>query len=251
MGEGVLAMNGKVYQGGNFNGSSLNFGSTTLNNNGDYDLFLARYDLDGNVERASCEGSAYGDYYQDMAPYSDNRIVICGSTFGEMTWSQDIFWEILDEDCNGPGFTIETGDLSDIATGVATLPPAICLAGSFSSSDLTFGATVLTAQGGLDMFLAKIGNILSVRETAKDDVSMVVYPVPADKWVVFGFDRSYGDDCEIVVCDISGTVVYRNKGIFNGSVKIDVNRYNNGIYTVRVYDQSGLCGLAKMVILHE
>ena len=149
-----------------------------------------------------------------------------------------------------PRFFIAAGDDEDVAYGIAALPPVICLAGGFMSSNLTFGSTVLSSQGVNDMFVAKIEDILSVKESGNDNYGFLVYPNPADERIIINLDGDYEDCYELIVSDNTGRIVYSSKEKSNDIFQIDVKSYNAGLYTVRLYNNSGFSRQARIVIMH-
>lgn len=169
---------GSIYLVGSFINSPLTLGSTTLTNSGSMDIFIAKYDANGNVLWAKSAGGVNYDNGLSVAVDASGNAYVAGYfksptiTFGTITLtnvdntggSDDIF--LAKYDINGNVLLAKstggTGD--DLACSVTTDASGnICLVGSFTSPTLTFGSNTLTNSGLYDIFLAKynsIGNVL-------------------------------------------------------------------------------------------
>ena len=62
---------GDIYVAGYFNSPSITIGLTTFINAGNNDLFLVKYDANGNVLWAKSAGGAYDDYAFSVTPDAD------------------------------------------------------------------------------------------------------------------------------------------------------------------------------------
>lgn len=158
---------------GYFLSSSITIGSTTLNNEGDGDVFIAKYDgSTGNVVWAtgaagnstdqaySVTADASGNCY--VAGYFSSPSILFGSTTltNNSAGSYDIFLAKYDGSGNSV-WAQRIGESShDQAYSVfSDALGNIYLAGGFGSSSLTFGSHTITnsAIGDFDAFVAQIG----------------------------------------------------------------------------------------------
>ncbi|MDP4266381.1 MAG: T9SS type A sorting domain-containing protein [Bacteroidota bacterium] len=166
---------GNVLVTGYFRSSNITFGLTTLNQNGNDDIFLVKYNSKGNVLWAKSAGGKNDDEAYAIATDNQGYTYVAGAfkssslSFG--TWnlntkgSYDMFIAKYDQNGNviwaksfgGPGDeqinTITTDSLNNIYIG-----------GTFNSSSLTIGATTFNNKGGNDIILIKLdykGNILN------------------------------------------------------------------------------------------
>ena len=177
----VTDASGNVYVSGFFDGPSITFGTCTLTapSNGNEHLFLVKYDRSGNalwVKGAAC---TYGNSGTSLALDGLGHIYMAGSfsysdiTFGSTTLinrgSSDLF--LVKYDLNGNVIWAKSygGNSSDGASAVRTDAMGnVYLAGSFSSSAISFGSVSLanTNNNGMysyDFYLVKFdtnGNIL-------------------------------------------------------------------------------------------
>jgi hypothetical protein len=75
-------LNGDIYVVGAFLGSTITFGSFTLNNAGTLDdIFLAKYDASGNVIWAVRGGGTSFDRAYGCAITSDNKLIVSGQFY--------------------------------------------------------------------------------------------------------------------------------------------------------------------------
>jgi len=178
---------GNVYITGSFQNSSITFGSIVLTNSGIFgDIFITKYDSNGNVLWAKSEGGLDDDEARSVSN-SGGNLYITGwfkspyITFGSTTLINansgvpdmfitkynsegDVLW------AKGTG-----GGNFDYANSVATDDAGnVYQTGYFYSSSVTFGSTTLANAGGSDIFITKYdgnGNIIWVKSPsgASDD----------------------------------------------------------------------------------
>ena len=143
---------GNSYITGQFRGSAT-FGSTTLTNSGNANVFIAKYDASGNALWAEKLGGTTNYFSRAIAVDASGNSYITGSFEGSV--SSDFFIAKFDasgnllwaQDAGGPemdyGFGISVdGNGNSYVTG------------DFEGS-VTFGSTTLTSSGNADIFIAK------------------------------------------------------------------------------------------------
>ena len=165
---------GNAYLAGYFNSPTLTFGLTSLTNAGTYDLFLAKYDSNGNVLWAKKAGGTGDDYATSVAMDTSGNAYVVGwyasptITFGSTTLTNvgyhDLFLSKYDANGNILWAKSAGGTSADRAYSVSVDALGNSyVAGFFGSPTITFGSTILTNAGIYDIFLAKYdanGNIL-------------------------------------------------------------------------------------------
>ncbi|MDD2230491.1 MAG: SBBP repeat-containing protein [Candidatus Cloacimonetes bacterium] len=162
---------GNVYLTGTIR-DEVFFGSTSLGNstaNAQENIFVAKLDSAGNWLWAKDAGGLAYDYGCGIALDSAANIYVTGyfwldATFGSTTLNsigdKDIFVAKLDSGGNWhwakrAGGTHYSDGGNDIAVDSAG---DVYLSGFFSDTDADFGETILTSNGYLDIFVAKLGS---------------------------------------------------------------------------------------------
>ena len=157
---------GNSYVTGYFD-SNATFGSTTLTSNGDYDIFIAKLDSNGNWLWAKNAGGTYNDYgYSIAVDASGNSYItgcFCGSaTFGSTTLTSngdyDIFIAKLDNCGNWLWANNAGGTSDDRGTSTAVDASRNSYVTGYFYDSATFGSTTLTSNGGYDtnIFVTKV-----------------------------------------------------------------------------------------------
>ena len=163
---------GNVYVAGEFTSSTLAFGTTTLINKGTQDIFLTKYNSDGNVLWAKSAGGVNGEGISSVAPdafgniyallYSESHII----SFGSITLSNEPGWNyIVKYNIDGNVIWAKCIDNTwDDEMISATVDPSgnTYVSGDFYSPTISFGTTTLTNKGGYDIVLAKFNSNGSV-----------------------------------------------------------------------------------------
>ena len=167
---------GNVFVTGYFASPTITFGTTTLTNAGQYDIFLVKYDGTGNVLWAKSAGGTGGDEGWSVSTDASGNVFATGVfssptiTFGTTTLTNAGIAAIFIVKYDGAGNVLwakSAGGIGgdggySVATDVAG---NVFATGVFSSPTITFGTTTLTNTSGgyADIFLVKydgIGNVL-------------------------------------------------------------------------------------------
>ncbi len=183
---------GNVFATGEFR-PSIAFGTTTLSNSGfGYDVFLVKYDTNGNVLWAKNPvGANTDECYSVSADVSGNAFITgyfssptitFGSTTLTNTVASDLFLAKYDANGNVLWAKGVSGTGQNSYSVSADPNGNVFMTGYFRSPALAFGATTLTNSGGADLFLAKYdanGNVLWAKSASgtSDDKG---YSVSAD-----------------------------------------------------------------------
>jgi len=165
---------GNCYVTGEFRNSSITFGSTTLTNNGDRDIFVVKYDASGNLVWAKSNGGPNYDLALGIAVDAGGNCYVTGQfqdsiTFGTTmltgSW-RDMFLAKYDPAGNVAWARGAGGSSSEVGNGIALDINGNCyLTGVFSSTSITFGSITLTnnGAGNSDFFVTKYdpsGNVV-------------------------------------------------------------------------------------------
>ena len=153
---------------GRFKGTA-SFGETVLTSRGGSDIFIARYDVNGNPVWARQAGGVYDDLGQGISADRSGNILVTGefhsrANFGQTsvksTGGSDIF--LAKYDMNGNLLWVEGagGRHDDCGNDVAVDPGgSINMVGSFRDT-ATFGALSLASHGAEDAFVLKMGIVV-------------------------------------------------------------------------------------------
>ncbi|HWY98596.1 MAG TPA: SBBP repeat-containing protein, partial [Bacteroidia bacterium] len=171
VGEGVATDNaGNVYVVGCFESSSLTFGSTTLTDAGSsYNIFLVKYDANGNVAWAKSAGDGSNtDNGIGVATDNDGNIFITGYfqnstiTFGTFTLTNTAYQNAFIVKYNGAGNVLwakaptASGGTGSNGNRISTdVKGNAYITGSNNGSALTFGIYTLNSIGSADAFAVK------------------------------------------------------------------------------------------------
>lgn len=188
---------GNVYVTGYFySGSSsspttlLTFGKTVLTGKGGSDVFVAKFNSAGALQKAIVMGGKGSDYAYNMAVDGTGNVYVTGrftsgsssspttlGTFGSLTLTgkggSDVFVAKLDKDLKVLKAEVMGGKGTDYGYGVDyDATGNVYVAGYWSTGSSTspttlgtFGTTTLTGKGGYDMFVAKLDKDLKVLKT--------------------------------------------------------------------------------------
>jgi hypothetical protein len=166
--------NGNVLVTGYFNSPTLSFGTTVLTNAGNIDIFIVKYDYNGNLLWAKSAGGVGYDDGRSIATDASGNVFVTGF-FESPTLAFDttvltnaglvnIFIVKYDTAGNVLWAKSAGGTINDIGVSVtADLNGNVLVTGTYESPTITFGTTVLTNSGGRDIFIVKYdagGNVL-------------------------------------------------------------------------------------------
>jgi gliding motility-associated-like protein len=185
---------GNIYAAGYYFYSDITFGTTTLYNAGGSDMFLVKYDPNGNVIWARRAGDNGYEGASSVAVLASGNIVITGFfdsssiTFGSATLTNtgndyDVFVVKYDAGGNVTWAKGAGGTFADYGRGIAADPAGnIYVAGEFESLTMTIGPFTLTKQtvnpgfASSDLFLAKYdvnGNVLWAKSAGGNESETV------------------------------------------------------------------------------
>jgi ribosomal protein S11 len=165
---------GNIFATGEFSSPSIKFGGTTLINSGTNDIFIVKYDPNGNVIWAKSAGGIADESGYSISTDASGNVVVTGKfesptiKFGSTTLintgANDIF--IAKYDPSGNVLWAKSAGGIDNESGHCISTDAngnIVVTGNFYSPTINFGLASLTNVGNNDIFMAKYdasGNVL-------------------------------------------------------------------------------------------
>jgi hypothetical protein len=257
---------GNIYITGMYTGSTITFGSFTLTNLGSSDMFLVKYDPNGNVLWAKSAGSlglyadgsigSHWDRGMSVTVDTSGNAYVTGTfsgytiTFGSFTLTKSTFYDavfIVKYDNSGNVIWAKSAggkDFTDWVRSITTDASGnIYVAGYFSSSAITFGSFTLTNPGAhaSHMFLAKYdnaGNVLWAKSTGGSNVALSVAADRSGNIFVAG-----SSDAFLVKYDNAGNVLWAKSSDYEPAycVVTDVsgNIFVNTPGSLLKYDTNG------------
>lgn len=243
---------GNSYVAGRFYGT-VTFGSTTLTSSGEIDdIFIAKLDVNGNflwVKQADGNGLSATDNVVD----SQGNCYVTGyyvgnATFGGITLTSggaghNIFIAKLDANGNYLWAKKVGGSLFTLVLGIVVdLQGKIYITGTFADT-VVFGSTAVTANGELDIFVAKINNSPLSVPTFESLTNILIYPNPAMQQITVESSNTLK---VIELQDMSGRLITK-KNVSGEKIDINVSNLNKGVYFVKVMDDQNKVKVVKVV----
>jgi hypothetical protein len=230
---------GSVYVTGSWIGSSLIFGTDTLNNVGSGDIFILKYDALGNALWVEGAGSFGNDVGNSTTSDAAGNVYVTGYysysiTFGPITLNSaggnDIFIVKYDASGNVVWARSEGDLLNDECESInIDVLGNLYLTGSYYSQSLTLGGTVLTNTSNYaDMFVAKLdATLVSVVEKKSVRKELVIYPNPSNG--IFNF-KDTKNLKQVEVYNLLGEQILAQCN----QKQINLSGFAKGIYYARI-----------------
>ncbi len=250
---------GNSFVAGYYSSPSIIIETTTLSNVGVSDLFLLKYDTDGNLIWARSDGELDYDKANDITLDLQGNCYVTGFftgfsiTFGTTTLPN-----------NNPGsdalYVVKytgDGDVSwatsangqHIADGlsIATDIAENCyVSGSFNSSTMTFDGIMIFNGGGDDMFVAKLGNLLIGQHEIAVTKEFVIAPNPMCSQSTFYFKHDVTGST-IILSDLTGKLI-REIQIKGNSFVLERNGLPSGFYLTQLIEGNRTNVPQKLII---
>jgi hypothetical protein len=241
-GNGVSSdSNNDLFVTGCFYSSTITFDTITLTRVGTEDVFLVKYDSNGNVLWAKSAGGMNTDIGNSVANDSYNNSIITGFfqspdiTFGNITLtntginnSRNIF--TVKYDVNGNVLWANGANGSAEGNSIVTdLNNNIYVTGTFYSDTIIFGNSILINTGFNNIFLAKYdssGNTLWAKRAGGESID-------------FGYSVTTNNNNVFVAGTlVSDTIIFGNTTLYN---------YGSGDILILQYDLNGNEGWIRTV----
>ncbi len=163
--------NGNILITGIFNGPSITFDTITLMSSGGKDIFIAKYDVSGNIVWAKSAGGNLDDYGMAICSDPTGNILVTGNFQSNSiifdsailtninTSEEDIFVVKYDPAGNVLWTQSAGGTYKDISSSICTdANDNVFITGSFNSTSISFGTTTLISTGLSDLFVVKLNS---------------------------------------------------------------------------------------------
>ncbi|MBK6964748.1 MAG: SBBP repeat-containing protein [Bacteroidales bacterium] len=244
---------GEVYLAGSFKSTQIGFGSANLQNAGYFteDVFLAKYNTDGNELWANSAGGSGSDEAYTVAVDTSGNPLVAGFynsaaiTFGShsltntKTGDFDTFLSKYDADGNAVWATGTNGTDTELAGSVAVdASENIYLSGWYRSPTLSCGPYSLTNAGAENFFLAKLNSRNLGFDRPENSSPLSVYPNPATGVVTIGTPGNLLRS-ELTIVDLCDRELIRLQ-ITGPITQIDVRSLPAGVYMIRLAGLKGV-----------
>ncbi|HYV95326.1 MAG TPA: T9SS type A sorting domain-containing protein [Chitinophagales bacterium] len=242
----ATTIQGNVYVAGSFTDTAT-FGLDTLVNLGSgNDVFIAKYDGDGNIIWVKQAGGVIDDEGRCLAVDEEGNVYLGGSfvnsiAFGSATLigygNYDLFVAKLDASGNSQ-WAISAGGpaWNEFVNGIALdASNDIVFTGEFCSPAF-FGSDTLISAGQPDIYIAKLGNISGINEFSNFE-TVALFPNPSEDFINVQIQLHHAASISVELFTISGQSLsqtnFKNQtGIAN--YFLDISKYPEGIYLMQI-----------------
>ncbi len=248
----------------NFNTPSAN-GSNEITSMGGHDIFIAKYNKNGNFQWARRAGGAdYETAYYGVA-INESRLYITGGFRGTANFNtpslngineiisagdRDIFLAMYDDEGSFKWAIRAGGEGSDMSWGIALNGDDIYITGAFSqtanfNNPSASGSNEITSLGVSDVFLAKYNgeNIVNLIYNYKQTISIFPNPNTGNFTVAFGQQLT---NATITIQDVLGKTVYTTT-VSGDRHNVQLNEAK-GIYFVNIQTEQGERTTLKLTV---
>lgn len=251
---------GNIFITGYYNSTNLSFDTTNLSNQGVSDVFITKLDPLGNEIWAKGFGGIYNDYPNCIkidsmsnlyiTGYFDSPEIIFGLGSITTNGAYDI-WVAKFDSIGNSIFAKSVGSSgTDISNSVAVDNNGdIFISGSFASNSINFGAINLinNNNGNSDVFIAKLGDLISSINYFPSNQFISFYPNPASNSFEI-LTQQIINKGKISIFNVLGIQIFETSICLSNKKEINLENISPGIYFVTVYD--GLISYTEKLIIN-
>lgn len=255
---------------GSFRSPAITFGNTVLTNpdtsGNTSDVFIVKYDFNGNVMWAKSAGGSQMDEGQTCATFINgdfittgiftssnitfgNIVLINSDTTGNIASTNDIF--IVKYDSNGNVLWAKSaGGMNNeySCVGFVDLNGNIFIVGPFNSPVITFGTTVLTntvnTGTSSDLYLAKLGEATGIETEGNWSADVLsIFPNPFTNKL--NITTNNNQLSQVTIYDITSRKLLQQS--FTNSITLNTEQLVKGIYIYEVRNKDAVIKKGKVV----
>lgn len=252
-----------IYMAGEFN-NTMEMGSNTLVSNGQYDIFVSKFDIQGNNIWAKSYGGTGIDFANTSITDAQGNFYAGGYFFNTVNFGNISIASVGENDAfavkfnsngefqwvrNGGGSSLD--NVFDMALGTNS---DLNFIGFFQGSS-SYGNLQINSSGTTDYYQVKISNITSIhspRETVNSFRLNQNYPNPFNPSTKISFDVYKAGTVKLNVFDASGKAVAElvNASMNTGSYEVNFNAENlsGGVYFYTLETPDGM-DTKKMILV--
>jgi len=255
--------NGNVLLTGYFQGTSITFGTITLNSLGGPDIYVVKYDDLGNVLWAHSAVGTSVDFSIDINVDLSGSVIITGYyfsdslSFGHISLinasvgiNPDIFVAKYDASGNVIMAASFGGAYEERGLGVCTdFNGNILMTGSFTSTVLTFGTCDLSNAlvGGTDFYVVKIQEWLTGLPEVSNQEYFYLYPNPFSEKLIIQLTTPL-NKATLTVINQLGQVVNVIHNLSGTSLTISRENIESGLYMFQLSEGTEKMITGKLII---
>lgn len=253
---------GNTFLAGTFVSSSITFDSTTLTSSGSYEIFLAKYDSNGNILWAKGAVGGNTDVAKSVSVDASGNIFLAGYflsttlTFGSNTLSNnnsvgypDIYVAKFASDGNILWAKATGGNGYDYAFSASVDASGnIYVAGFFRNFSITFGSTTLmnANPGYEDLFLAKLEGTTGINDRRDEEV-FSIYPNPFSTQITLQTENPF-NSATLTLYNSLGQQVNELKKISGQTISFRRENLISGQYYLRLTEDNRKTETFKITI---
>ncbi len=250
---------GNSYVAGYYSSPSIIIETTTLTNVGVSDIFILKYDTDGNLIWARSDGELDYDKTNDIALDLQGNCYVTGFftgfsiTFGTTTLpnfnpgSDALYVVKYTSDGDVSWATSANGQHIADGLSIATDMANNCyVGGSFNSGTMSFDGITITNGGGDDMFIAKLGDVIIGQHEIENLNDFIIAPNPMQSHSRFFFNHDVTGSL-LIISDLSGKIIHEIL-LKGNSMLLERNSMKAGVYQVQVIADQKIYKTLKLVV---
>jgi hypothetical protein len=260
----TLDNTGKLYVTGEY-GSNATFDSKHLTSSDTADIFIASYDTTGTILWVKGAGGNLVDRARGIGSDGSNVYITgqfgASASFDSITLnavdSSDIFmacltnngnfrWAVsvggIPDSIDTPGWGFESG------TAICAEPSGNVYATGAMFQGGIFGTTPpLSPYDRTDVFITKISSLTGIN-SLKDDVEMILYPVPNSGHFTLEIPRLSFKKTEVIISNALGQKVFQKNCQANSSMDLDLSSQPKGVYFIEMKADDKSVAMKKFII---
>lgn len=249
---------GNLIATGWFEAFPISFGPFTIPNSGSTDIFLVKYDPNGNELWAVGAGGGFAEESRAVAVDDGGNIFVTGRfgtsiTLGSSTLNSSLFGNVFiakfDPDGNAD-WAIGTGGVEEEGgNGIAVGGnDDVYVTGSFDSPSLPFNLDTLVNSGPDDVFIAKLGSVITGVEQNRSQDGIRINPNPlADRTTVRTHSKL--SNAIITIVDDLGRTVKAIRNVNGSEITIHLDDLVAGTYVLQIKQGDKWVAVEKIVLM--
>lgn len=244
-------------------------GVSEITAEGDFDLFITKFDVEGNFMWAKSIGGEFYDSYPNVEVDGNGDLYLTGIYTNSIDVDPDESIVLLESDAysncffiklNRNGNLLWAGEFASseyapfLSVHVVSPSEVYCYGGFSVTLDCAPDTDEIniTSNGNNDFVVIKLSSENAVGIGKEDEIPAVsLYPNPTKDRVMIDFGSSILDDRTVIVYDLLGQTVYSNSAVKGTSISLDCSLYPKGVYLVSIFNNNELSSSTTLKLIVE